>query len=200
MSTVPEIASVDTGLLRSNEDAYVELYAEIYGVEPYRGDPFFYADAYRERLLGATLMDGFLAVEARAPCGQVVGFGFGATLPPDAPWWQRAELCNPKPSDPSRRSGPDGTDVDAGLVFWLRELQVRIGWRGQGVGGSLHAGLLAARQERWVAMTVIPRNEPARSAYLRWGYSVCGQTRHSDHSPIYEVLFADAASVRGRIG
>jgi GNAT superfamily N-acetyltransferase len=158
--------------------AFIDLYAEVYGVPPYAGDPFFSVDMYAERLAGAMTMRGFEIVTATID-DLLVGIGHGVTLPRDVAWWQSI-----KDSQPTHLAEA----AETGNIFWLRELQVRPAHRNEGIGRELHDYLRAGRSEAVTTMTVITDNEPARSAYLRWGYQIIGQIRHAPESPLYDAM------------
>jgi len=158
--------------------AFIDLYAEVYGVPPYAGDPFFSVDRYAERLADTMAMRGFEVVTATVD-DPLVGVGHGVTLPRDVAWWQ-----NIKDSQPTHLVEA----AESGNIFWLRELQVRKVHRNMGIGRELHDYLRAGRSEAVTAMTVIVDSEPARSAYLRWGYKIIGQIRHAPESPLYDAM------------
>jgi GNAT superfamily N-acetyltransferase len=158
--------------------AFIDLYAEVYDVPPYVDDPFFSVDRYAERLAGAMTMRGFGIVTATID-DLLVGIGHGVTLPRDVAWWQSI-----KDSQPTHHVEA----AEAGDIFWLRELQVREAYRNKGIGRKLHDHLRAGRSEAFTTMTVVIDNEPARSAYLRWGYIIIGQIRHAPESPLYDAM------------
>lgn len=160
----------------------VDVYAEVYSVPPYDGDPFFSRDTAAKRLDGALEMDGFQVLTARQN-DELTGYVYGVSLTPDKPWWTRIS---------------DELDVDlklhaeAGDIFWLRELLVREPWRNAGLGRRLHDAIIEQRmtdfKETWTTLTCIVDNEPAYSAYLRWGYEIVGQIRHAPESPLYDAM------------
>jgi len=156
----------------------LSLYSDVYGVAPYVGDPFFSVETYAQRLTGALEMSGFEIFTASV--GQtIVGSVHGVTLPPDVKWWESL-----------KDSIPDEfiEAANRGTIFWLRELMVREPYRNNGLGRALHDRLRESRAEEFVTMTVIIDNEPARSAYLRWGYEIIGRIRHSPESPLYDAM------------
>jgi GNAT superfamily N-acetyltransferase len=175
-----ELARYDAVGARPHVGDFLGLYAQVYGVAPYAGDPFFSVDTYRGRLAAALGMPGFEIVVATVG-GRVVGTAHGVTLPAGVPWWRRlaGEL-------PERLVAAAG----AGGIFWLRELMVLSTYRGNGLGRRLHDVLLGGRAEAGTALTVIVGNEPARGAYLRWGYRIVGTIRHAPESPVYEAMIA----------
>nr|WP_275428511.1 GNAT family N-acetyltransferase [Streptomyces sp. CS090A] len=80
--------------------------------------------------------------------------------------------------------------AEAGDVFWLRELMVLPKATNQGIGRRLHDEMVDGRPEPWTTLTFIVDNEPARSAYPRWGYEVVDvRIKHAPESPVYDPMF-----------
>ncbi|MFJ5071598.1 GNAT family N-acetyltransferase [Kitasatospora sp. NPDC088556] len=158
----------------------VEVYANVYNVPPYIGDPFFTPAMFRDRLLAATEMAGFECLTAHTADGVMIGLVHGVTLSVERPWW---------PSLGDHRPKALITAAEAGDVAWLRELMVLPQHTKLGVGRHLHDEWIAGRGQSWTTLTCIPSNEPAYSAYLRWGYEVMGQIKHADDSPVYDAMF-----------
>jgi predicted GNAT family acetyltransferase len=61
-------------------------------------------------------------------------------------------------------------------------------WRGRGYSHTLHDELLANRPEQRATLLVRPDNEPARSAYLRWGWTLIGTIQPFPDSPVFDAL------------
>ncbi|MFI6112736.1 GNAT family N-acetyltransferase [Kitasatospora sp. NPDC051164] len=161
-------------------DDLVDVYSEVYDAEPYRGDPFFSTNTYADRIHAAFDMPGFEVVTAHlADTGQLVGYVHGVTLAADKPWWV---------SLGDQRPGEAQAAAEAEQVFWLRELMVLPAFGNRGIGRSLHDAMVAGRSEPWTTLTCITDNEPARSAYPRWGYQVTGQIKHAPESPLYDAM------------
>ncbi|MFB7474553.1 GNAT family N-acetyltransferase [Kitasatospora sp. NPDC056184] len=157
----------------------VAAYAQVYAVPPYAGDPFFAAETFAERLLGALEMRGFETVTARHD-GELVGYVHGVTLPADRAWW--LSLGDARPTEVQEAA-------EAGRVFWLRELMVRPAFTNQGIGRRLHDETVTRRAEPWTTLTCIWDNQPARDAYPRWGYQVIGgRIKHAPESPEYDAM------------
>ncbi|MFJ8039494.1 GNAT family N-acetyltransferase [Kitasatospora sp. NPDC096147] len=157
----------------------VAVYRVVYGVPPYAGDPFFSVESFEERLRGAMGMPGFETVTATL-AGRPVGLVHGVTLPADRAWW--VSLGSSRPT-----AALDAADAED--VFWLRELMVLPSLGNQGIGRRLHDEIVRHRPERWTTLTCIHDNEPARSAYPRWGYQVIGgRIRHAPESPEYDAM------------
>jgi len=157
----------------------IAVYAEVYDVPPYRGDPFFSVNTYGERLRAALEMEGFESVTATDADGKIVGYVHGVTLPADRAWWQ--SLGDRRPGDILRAS-------QSGGVFWLRELMVLPEHTNQGIGRRLHDEIVAGRKQEWTTLTCIIDNEPVHGAYVRWGYEIIGRIKHAEESPVYDAM------------
>lgn len=157
----------------------VDVYAEVYDVPPYVGDPFFSVQSYADRLHAALDMRGFETVTARQG-GQIIGYVHGVNLPADKPWW--VTLGERRP-DELRNAAEEGH------VFWLRELMVLPSFTSKGLGRQLHDTMIAGRSETITTLTCIIDNQPAHDAYLRWGYSIMGRIKHAPESPVYDAMY-----------
>ncbi|MGW4240804.1 GNAT family N-acetyltransferase [Streptomyces sp. NPDC004749] len=164
---------------RKITDELTAVYAEVYDVPPYIGDPFFSLETFADRLTAAFDMKGFEVVTAHLADGTLAGYVHGVTLTPDRAWW--ASLTDQLPDDAKR-------GAEAGEVFWLRELMVLPKLTNQGIGRALHDEMVTGRAEPWTTLTCIVDNEPARSAYPRWGYEVVGRIKHAPESPVYDAM------------
>jgi GNAT superfamily N-acetyltransferase len=121
---------------------------------------------------------GFVLAEARHG-GYLVGYAFGMPLRPSTSWWRN--LTTPLPDEV--------TAEHAGRTFALVELLVRAPWRRQGIAGTLHDLILAARPEERATLTVRPAATPAQQAFRKWGWRKVART-HDDGpgSPVSDVL------------
>lgn len=164
-------------------DELVDVYAKVYDVPPYIGDPFFSADSFRTRLEAAFDSERFETVTAQQN-GRIVGYVHGATLPTDKPWW--GSLGNQRPADLRELA-------EAGGIFWLRELMVLPELQNQGLGRQIHETVIAGRPESVTTLTCIIDNQPAHDAYLRWGYTIMGQIKHAPESPFYDASICPPA-------
>lgn len=162
----------------------IAVYADVYNVEPYRGDPFFAVPTYINRLHAAFDMPGFETVTARLEDGTLAGYVHGVTLDPERAWW--VSLGDARPAEVVQAA-------EAGEVFWLRELMTLPEYQGKGIGRRVHDAVVLGREEPWTTLTCIIDNEPARSAYPRWGYDVIGRIRHADESPLYDAMILSPA-------
>ncbi|WP_435058692.1 hypothetical protein [Streptomyces sp. bgisy060] len=89
------------------------MYAKVYDVPPYIGDPFFSVETFGSRLDGAFEMDGFELVTARLEDGTLVGYVHGVTPATDRPWW--VSLGDVVPVEPRKAAeagppSPGGVD------------------------------------------------------------------------------------------
>ncbi len=159
-------------------DELVAVYAAAHDVPPYRGDPFFSADAHRGRMRAAMDIPGFGTLMAVVD-GTTAGYTYGVTLPTDRAWWMSLGGARPVAAQAA---------ADAGQILWLRELLVLPEYRGLGLGRQLHDRMTGERPEPWVTLTCIPGNQPAHAAYLRWGYRILGRIRHAPESPVYDAM------------
>ncbi|WP_067479488.1 GNAT family N-acetyltransferase [Actinomadura hibisca] len=160
--------------------AVLDLYNEVYDVPPYQSDPFFSPEIAAIRLDKALGMKGFQVITAHH--GQeLAGFVYGVTLLADAPWWDSLQV------DADLRAR-----VDEEEIAWLRELAVRAPWRSAGIGRALHDRFVSDRttvyNQPWTALTCIIDNEPAHSAYRKWGYQIIGKIKHAPESPVYDAM------------
>ncbi|MGP4004662.1 GNAT family N-acetyltransferase [Streptomyces sp. 8N706] len=139
----------------------------------------FAVPTYINRLHAAFDMSGFETVTAHLDDGTLAGYVHGVTLEPDRAWW--VSLGDARPADVVKAA-------EEGGVFWLRELMVLPQHTNQGIGRRLHDEMVTGRAEPWTTLTCIIDNEPARSAYPRWGYEVIGRIKHAPESPVYDAM------------
>lgn len=166
-----ELRHYTAGPARELVPRFLDLYAEVYGVAPYAGDPFFSVRTYAGRLDGALGMAGFEIVTATEN-GTLIGTGHGVTLPPAVAWWQT--LRPSLPHDLVRQA-------EQGRVFWLRELMVREPYRNKGVGRAPATPPWCGRtvdEKRAQAGSTAAAARPTRSS------SVSGTARFSTASAI----------------
>ncbi|MFJ1756504.1 GNAT family N-acetyltransferase [Kitasatospora sp. NPDC088134] len=173
------LQTLDAQSTRDSINDLVGVYARVYDVPPYADDPFFSNQSFRDRLLGATQMPGFLCLTATAG-RELVGLVHGVTLQPTWPWWVALG---------EHRAPEHVAAVEAGQVSWLRELMVLPQHTNHGIGRRLHNAWRAEKALPLTALTCIIDNEPAHGAYLRWGYEIVGEPiRHAPESPLYDPM------------
>jgi len=115
--------------------------------------------------------------------GEMVGFALGYPLPERSRWWEHL------------RGGYEGdqafTREDGSRTFAVNELMIAPAWRGRGYAHALHDALLAERPERRATLLTRPDNEPAHSAYLRWGWRIVGTMQPFPDSPTFDAFVLD---------
>ncbi len=157
-------------------DAVADLYADAFFPPPHNQGPTELGrmvDAWPRRLTAP----GFrLVVATRGD--QAVGCIYGHQLQPGTKWWDGA--LEPLPDD--------FTTEHDGRTLAIIDMMVRERWRRHGIAEALHLHLLAGRSEERVTLLVDPINEPARRAYIKWGYQVAGRIQPFPDSPKFEAM------------
>ncbi|MGH3798013.1 MAG: GNAT family N-acetyltransferase [Pseudonocardiaceae bacterium] len=179
---MPPPDGIDVQLVSPDEagrhlDELTAVCREVYAEPPHEWDAE-HEELFIERFKRQCQSAGFSLVEAR--CGdEVIGFGFGLTLPPATPWWSR--LVTPLPDDV--------TQEYEGRTFALIELLVRKPWRRQHVAETIHDQLMQGRHEERATLTALPAADAAQAAYAKWGWYKVAQKRNPlPGSPIFNVL------------
>lgn len=167
-SVAPENAEIELSVLE-------KLYAEVYAEPPYLEGPADVA-AFAKSWPYYVSQHGFsLAI---AEVGETpVGFAFGFQLPVDTNWWSPERFLDPIDEADSHES--------EGRTFVIIELAVRLAYRRQGIGGSLHDAVLAGRPEERATLTVRPEVGDVVAMYESWSYRTIGRLRPSADQPIY---------------
>jgi ribosomal protein S18 acetylase RimI-like enzyme len=174
------VGRLDTAGLRAIREEILALYRQVYLDQ--LDDPFRTPQRFWERLEAYASRDGFGMVTGRVG-DELVGFALGYALPPRSRWWDhlRGEHAD----------DIDFTREDGHRTFAFNELMTAPAWRGRGFAHALHDKLLADRPEERATLLVRPDNEPARSAYLRWGWRQVGTMQPFPDSPIFDALLRD---------
>lgn len=140
-------------------------------------DPFYSIERYLQRFHGYSSAPGFAMITANDETS-VLGYIFGYTLQPGARWWNG--LVTPV---------PEGfTTEDGGRTFAINELMTLERARRRGIATALHDELLGGRHEQRATLLVDPDNDPAKAAYLSWGWKVIGQLQPFPDSPRYDSM------------
>ena len=140
-------------------------------------NPFYSAERFAERVRGYMRAPGFELVAAHAE-GRPIGQAFGYTLPPGARWWSGLATAV-----------PEGFTEETGRrTFALNELMVEPQWQRRGIAHALHDELLAGRGEERATLLVRADNEPAQTAYARWGWQKVAKLRPFPDSPLFDAL------------
>lgn len=178
------IEHLDAASMRAIHDEILALYQHVYADR--LNDPFSTPTRFWERLEAYASRIGFNMVTGRMN-GELVGFALGYPLPSESQWWKH--LRGPHQHD------TDFLREDGRRTFAVNELMVHPAWRGRSIGRTLHHELLAHRPEERATLLVRPGNEPARSAYLRWGWEVIGTVQPFPDSPVFDSLIRRPARV-----
>jgi len=138
--------------------------------------PFYSAERFWERFENYIKDASFSMVTGHLD-GTLVGYAFGSVLSADTGWWRGVQAIDN--ADVTRETGD--------RTFAFRELLVRKVVQGRGFGHQLHDFLLADRPEERATLLVRADN-PARSLYLRWGWSGVGYLQPYPDSPRFESM------------
>lgn len=178
MTTDVDLAVLDTDAAKARTSDIQALYEEVFAEPPHSEGPDEFEQfttRWWPRQLGEP---GFLLITADDPDGRLVGATYGHRLSPDTSWWDGA--LEPIPE-------ADDTTATAAII----EMMVRKRWRRGGLATAMHHRWLAARDEPRVTLLVRPENQPAREAYLGWGYRRVGQIRPARTAPVYDAMILD---------
>ncbi|RAJ47129.1 hypothetical protein K353_00330 [Kitasatospora sp. SolWspMP-SS2h] len=152
----------------------LDVYADVRA--PLLDHPNYRVRAFAERLDQHAATPGFALVLALAAPdragGTAIGYAYGTTVGPADGYWQR--LAEPLPAG-----------FTATPVLALREIGVRIPWRGTGTARLIHDALLADRPEQRVALMVNPLAGEGKvlRQYESWGYRRFNSQRSTPLSP-----------------
>ncbi|MFD8548411.1 GNAT family N-acetyltransferase [Streptomyces sp. NPDC059649] len=165
--------------LEPARQALLDVYADV------RADllhlPNYAVETFAERLDRHSKEPGWVAVLAYEQ-DEPIGYAYANTVDSGDRWWKRIS-----PAPPA-----EYTDKS---VVALKEIGVRIPWRGTGTARRIHDALLAERSEPYVSLMVNPLagDGKVHRLYESWGYEDIGPSQPSAASP---VLTAMIRSVR----
>jgi GNAT superfamily N-acetyltransferase len=74
---------------------------------------------------------------------------------------------------------------------FIQEIMVRRPWQRRGIAHRLHDVFLAGRAERRALLCVLPGNEPAVSAYRRWGWRTVASAPPGLGEPTFDWMVRD---------
>ncbi|GAB1820714.1 GNAT family N-acetyltransferase [Herbidospora sp. RD11066] len=153
-------------------DDYTAVYTLIRAEPPYNSGPLYHPDRYRDRTGSQLERPGFEVVAVEE--GEVLaGFAFGLSMEPGR-WW-----------------GGDTTPGPAKVVesakFAVIELNLRVEYRGRGIGRRLLAELLNGRDEPYATLLSLPE-AAAHDIYEHWGWKVAGTCRPAPDSMLADVM------------
>ncbi len=146
-------------------DVYADVRAPLLHMANYR------VEAFAERLDRHAGELGFEAVIGYDQ-GEPVGYAYVNTLAPDDRFWTR--MTEPL---------PDGYTTASTVV--IKEIGVRVPWRGTGIARRLHDELLAHRTEDRVTLLVNPLagDGKVQALYESWDYRAINAQQPSPDSP-----------------
>ncbi|PRY38124.1 GNAT family N-acetyltransferase [Umezawaea tangerina] len=179
------LRSRDADATRAVLDEAVRVHGEVHAEPPFRGVPYYADDRFRDRLAVASRQPGFSLLAAEDG-DETAGYLYGFALPGHTRWW--SPLKDVLPAETTEETG-------ARTVF-IQEIMVRAPWRGRGIARTLHDEFLRSRGEERGLMCVEPGNEPARSAYLRWGWTPVATTAFTPAGPVFDCLLKPLRRVR----
>ncbi|GHD99377.1 GNAT family N-acetyltransferase [Streptomyces alanosinicus] len=164
-------------------DGFLAAYEEIYADPPYREGPWDVAEFIDHYQVHVRRPSMRLVVARDGE--EVVGFAYGYFLAPETRWWHNLQDVT-LPEAFMRENGHRS--------FAIIELAVRRAWRRRGIAAGLHTRLLNGVDAERVTLTVRPEPEanPARSAYLAWGYHKIGTSHPWEGAPLYDCMVREA--------
>jgi GNAT superfamily N-acetyltransferase len=168
------LARYDSSGARELGDELAAIYAAARADQAH--NPFYSRERFLERLEMYLPGREFELVTATLG-GVMVGFAFGNPRDRTAEIWEAVSKALPYivvPEDPDP-------------VYIFRELNVDPGYQGRGYGRVLHDALLRARPEKLADLLVRPDN-PARLAYLSWGWQRLGELQPFPDSPVFDEM------------
>lgn len=152
----------------------IEVYAEVRADQLHM--PHYSVERFAERLSRHGSEPGWEAVvgfDGHEP----VGYAYVNTLLPDDRWWQR--MATPLPE------GCTSTPTVA-----LKEIMLRVPWRGTGTARRIHDELLANRPEQQVSLLVNPLagGGKVKAVYEGWGYETISSQQPSLDGPVLTAM------------
>lgn len=151
-------------------DVYADVRADLLHL------PNYAVTAFAERLDRHSKEPGWGAILAYEQ-GEPIAYAYANTVDSEDRWWTRV---TPAPL-------AEYTDRHA---VALKEIGVRIPWRGTGIARHIHDALLADRNEPYVTLMVNPLagNGKVHRLYESWGYEDIGQSQPSPASPVLTAM------------
>lgn len=164
----------------------IDLYADVRA--PLLHLPNYAIGAFAERLERHGTEPGFEVVIGYDQ-GEPVGYAYGNTITSGDRWWTR--MAEPMP--------PEATATPA---LALKELGVRIPWRGTGVARRIHDELVADRPEERVTLMVNPAAGDGKvlALYEAWGYEAVNRVQPSPDAPPLIAMIRACAEPGARTG
>ncbi|KPC59324.1 GNAT family N-acetyltransferase [Streptomyces chattanoogensis] len=157
-------------------DVYADVRADLLHL------PNYALSAFAERLERHATEPGWEAVLAYDQ-GVPVGYAYANTIEADDRWWKRVTPT------------PPAAYTDRGAVA-LKEIGVRMAWRGTGTARRIHDTLLADRSEPYITLMVNPLagDGKVHRLYETWGYKDIGRSQPSPASPVLIAMISSVHS------
>ncbi|MFD3922862.1 GNAT family N-acetyltransferase [Streptomyces sp. NPDC058595] len=155
----------------------LDVYAEVYAAE--LDSPFTRVERFAEGLDSWSARPGWSCVTGVSGDGQIVGYAYGAPLPPGSRWW--GGLLTDVPKETVTENGT--------RTYALSELMVRTPWRKTGAARQLHDALLSARAEDRATLLVDQGHPRVTALYESWGWTVLGDLRpRLPDAPLFHAM------------
>ncbi|MFC5027194.1 GNAT family N-acetyltransferase [Streptomyces sp. DSM 41987] len=180
MNTATGLRLVHTAAVAPVWDTLINIYAEV------RADlihlPHYSVERYSERLSRHAAEPGWEAVIGYDG-EQPVGYAYVNTLQPEDRWWTRMTTALPE-------------DYTTTPTVALKEIMLRVPWRGTGAALRIHDDLLAAREEERVTLLVNPKagDGKVQALYETWGYQPYSEQQPSPESPRLVAMIRDRSA------
>ncbi|MEU9121820.1 GNAT family N-acetyltransferase [Streptomyces sp. NPDC048506] len=151
-------------------DVYADVRADLLHL------PNYAVSAFTERLDRHSKEPGWVAVLAYDQ-DEPIGYAYANTVDSEDRWWKRV---TPTPS----------VEYTSRHAVALKEIGVRIPWRGTGTARRIHDALLADRNEPHVTLMVNPAagDGKVQRLYEAWGYQGIGRSQPSPASPVLMAM------------
>jgi GNAT superfamily N-acetyltransferase len=152
----------------------IEIYAEVRADQLHQ--PHYSVERYGERLARHGAEPGWETVIG-FDGDEPVGYAYVNTLQPDDRWWQR--MTTPLPEGCTDKS-----------TVALKEIMLKVPWRGTGTARRIHDELLANRPEEQVSLLVNPLagNGKVKALYERWGYYEISTQQPASDGPVLTAM------------
>ncbi|WP_030271172.1 acetyltransferase [Streptomyces sp. NRRL B-24484] len=133
--------------------------------------PNYAVETFAERVDRHASEPGFEVVFAYDQ-GQPAGYAYGNTIEGGDRWWTR--MAKPLPAE-----------ITSTPTLALKEIGVRIPWRGTGLARRIHDELVTGRTEKRVTLMVNPAAGDGKvlALYESWGYEAINEVRPSPDAP-----------------
>jgi GNAT superfamily N-acetyltransferase len=153
----------------------IDIYAEVRADQLHQ--PHYSVERYGERLARHAAEPGWEVVVG-FDGAEPVGYAYVSTLlGPEDRWWQRMT-----------RPLPEG--CTAASTVALREIMLRVPWRGKGIALRIHDEILTDRPEEQVTLLVNPLagNGKVQALYKTWGYEEISSQQPSPDGPVLTAM------------